>query len=247
MTIYLKPNVLIVGCQKCGTTWLHNALGNSKAIFVSVPKELNFFNKPQYKKNIEGYIQKFPDEGGHTLFLESTPHYFQLPKNGHDTAKAIYSTLKAPKIIVVFRNPIRRYESAVIHHMMKGRIRYSPVIDDLIGEHLILELGFYGKILDHWLQYFPEIGCFFYDNLVGDRFRFVSSVMKWLNVSNDLSQEDVEFRSNAKEVKMEKLKLNWPVMPALSSEVKHKLIDLYTNDIARLSRLTGKNLDTWLR
>ena len=36
-----KPNLLLVGCQKCGTTWMHHALTKTDQIFGSKPISLS--------------------------------------------------------------------------------------------------------------------------------------------------------------------------------------------------------------
>ena len=40
----IRPNLFIVGAAKCGTTSLHQYLSNHSNIFMSTPKELNFFS-----------------------------------------------------------------------------------------------------------------------------------------------------------------------------------------------------------
>lgn len=115
--------------QKSGTTWLHACLRKSAHIFGPTPKELNFFNRPSLESRLKAYANCFPKKPGATYYMESTPHYFQLPREGHDIAVSIKRHLGNPKIIVVFRNPIDRYESAMIHHMMKGRFPYSATIE----------------------------------------------------------------------------------------------------------------------
>jgi len=43
MNYQRKPNFFIVGAPKCGTTALHTYLGQHPDIFVSEPKEPNYF------------------------------------------------------------------------------------------------------------------------------------------------------------------------------------------------------------
>jgi hypothetical protein len=39
-----KPNFFIIGAPKCGTTAMANFLENNPQVFMSFPKEPNFFN-----------------------------------------------------------------------------------------------------------------------------------------------------------------------------------------------------------
>ncbi len=41
------PNLIVIGAMKCGTTALHRYLGLHPGIFMSSPKELNFFFGPE--------------------------------------------------------------------------------------------------------------------------------------------------------------------------------------------------------
>lgn len=192
------PNLLIVGAQKSGTTWLHSCLRKSAHVFGSDPKELNFFTRPDFAKDLDGYAAKFPEKPGATYYLESTPHYFRLPDRKRDIARDIRETLDQPRIMVIFRNPVDRYESAIIHHMLTGRIPYEASVDQVRTELGLVSLGRYGEILDHWRKVFPDIGVFFYDDIVKDPVRFIGNVFDFLGLPNDLSVSDISFRANDK-------------------------------------------------
>ena len=54
------PDFIIVGAQKCGTTTLHYSLTKHPEIFMSNPKELNFFQEDEnYSRGIEWYSSFF--------------------------------------------------------------------------------------------------------------------------------------------------------------------------------------------
>lgn len=40
------PNLIVIGAMKCGTTALHRYLGLHPDVFMSEPKELNYFCGP---------------------------------------------------------------------------------------------------------------------------------------------------------------------------------------------------------
>jgi hypothetical protein len=119
------PNLLIIGAQKCGTTWLHRALNKSEHFWGSTPKELNFFNRAG--NDLAAYEKHFEDAPESAIFrYESTPHYFRLPKGKIDISGRIRETLGDIPLILLLRNPVDRYLSAYTHHMMKSRL---PVVD----------------------------------------------------------------------------------------------------------------------
>ena len=41
----VKPNLLVIGVQKGGTTWLHRCLASHPSVYMSKTKELHFFQK----------------------------------------------------------------------------------------------------------------------------------------------------------------------------------------------------------
>ncbi len=266
------PNLLIVGCQKSGTTWLHNCLGKSSHIFASTPKELNLFTRNDYLCHVDSYLEYFEDKN-FQFRLESTPHYFRTPTKKMDIATRIKDLLISPKIIVVFRNPIDRYESAYIHHMMNKRFDYSPSIENLVDEFQMLSLGKYASILRHWRGIFPEMATFFYDDLVENNENFIQEVMDYIGVENDIRAEDLNFRVNDKKMNMERLvdgsqvgggysKLakwikrggattgdttEWERMPRSTPELRGKLVEFYRDEVRQLEDMTNRCLAHWLQ
>lgn len=241
------PNFLIVGSQKSGTSWLHRSLGRSKYIFATKVKELNFFNQSNFDapEKLAAFREHFPAEDlpGVEYYLESTPHYFKarpLP------ARNIKSLLGSPKMVVVFRHPVDRYESAYIHHMMQGRFPYTPVIDELTDEYRTLSLGRYGKILKLWWTIHPQLKPTIYDDLVDDPVAFVDDVMDYLGLESDISPGDLDFRANDKNKKWSGMGREWDQMPALSPRLRQRLHEEYDEDVKRLEKLLDRDLSSWM-
>lgn len=239
-----KPNVLIVGAQKSGTTWLHSCLAKSRHVSGSHPKELNVFNKDNIDQLLKETAGAYEDKPEASFYLESTPHYFRLPTPRLDIPANILGHLGQVPMIVMFRNPVYRYESARIHNMIMGRLDYEPVFEDLEESNLLLSLGYYGAILEHWREVFPDLKVTFYDDLEAAPLDFVADTFRYLGLSCDLTAEDISFRANAKTNRIEKL--GWEAMPKMGEGLRDRLREIYAGDIAKLSGLTGRNLDHWL-
>jgi hypothetical protein len=240
------PNLLIVGSQKCGTTWLHRSLGLSKHIFATAAKELNFFNQANATDPdaFVAFRQNFPPEPlpGVEYYLESTPHYFRLPAIA---AQNIRTLLGTPTLLAVFRNPVDRYESAYIHHMMRGRFPYTPEITEFSDELRMLSLGKYGEILERWWEIHPTLQPLLYDDLQADPVSFVRGLMEGLGLECDITPEALAFRTNDKDSKIRALGAEWVRMPMLGAELRRRLSEEYHDDIGTLGRLIGRNLDAW--
>lgn len=243
------PNLLIVGAQKSGTTWLHRSLDKSDRIFGSEKKELNFFNQRPFgdPEDLATYERNFSDVPGVVYWLESTPHYFRAAEgDAVDPAANIASTLDDPRIMVILRNPVDRYESAYIHHMMKERFPYADEVADVTDDMNMLNLGFYGRHLDHWLDVFPEMLVLLHDDAVADPVGLVDHVMRWLGLDNDIAADDLMFRTNDKRIKNRRLGHDWQHMPRLTPTARSQLVELYRQDVLHLQSVIGRDLSSWL-
>lgn len=240
---YRLPNLLIVGAQKSGTTWLHSALSKSAHVFGSSPKEIGFFNKKMFFDGPELYQTYFPVTDGARYYMESTPHYFRLPGNKVDLAGRIQATLGDVRLIVTLRNPVDRYISAYIHHIMKDRLAPVDEITEMNENFRMLELGRYGEILAHWQGVFSDIGVFFYDDLKNDDMSYFRSVMSFLDLPCDVSARDLDFTTNDKMKKLHRSSID--TLPEASLDLRRRLGDYYAADIALLEQLTGRDLAHW--
>jgi hypothetical protein len=241
------PNLLIVGCQKSGTTWLHQSLALSKQIFGSKPKELSLFNQPNIEAGFSDYVAHFPDHGDPVkYFMESTPHYFQVPYANIDIARNIKKYLGNPKLLVIFRDPVERYESAYTHHMIMGRLPYTPIISELDSKYKMLALGHYGEILAHWRSVFPDLSVHLYDRLQNDSFGLIEDIFTYLDIENDIRPEQLNFRTNDTSIRIKRLSTEWDAIPKLDSNLRMQLIDYYIPHVKELADLLQTDLSHWL-
>lgn len=241
------PNLIVAGCQKSGTTWLHASLNKSRHIFGSATKELNHFNKPDHLDRQAAYEENFPEQEGVSYYMESTPHYFRPPNRFTDIAMNIRDVVPDAKILLMFRDPVSRYESAYIHHIMQGRLPYTPEITDFTDEQRLLSLGEYGTVLQYWQQIFPDLSAHLYDDLKADKAALINKVMGYLELENDITAEMLEFRINDKQEKVKKLSDNWDVMPRLSPDLYRQLANHYADEIKLLQDLLGRDLQHWCK
>ena len=121
-----KPDFIIVGAQKSGTTSLHHILVQHGSLTGSKKKEIHFFDRDEIyerKNAFDHYHTYFPFPHqipkGNLLF-ETTPIYLYHPK----VAARIHDYNPDMKIIIVLRDPVERALSAWTmyhHHFKTGR------------------------------------------------------------------------------------------------------------------------------
>lgn len=107
-----KPNFLIIGAQKCGTTSLHYYLRQHPLFSGSSPKELHFFDeKINFGRNYDWYESQFLGPKNR-FYFESTPAYLYRP----GVAEKIHSFSEDIKLIALLRDPVKRAYSAYNHY-----------------------------------------------------------------------------------------------------------------------------------
>lgn len=101
-----KPNFFIIGAPKCGTTALSDYLKNHPYIFMSNPKEPDYFaedfNRTEFK-TLEQYLQLFAaKKKQHLAVGEASVHYLcsQVALGN------IYQFNPQAKLIAMLRNPV---------------------------------------------------------------------------------------------------------------------------------------------
>ncbi|MEL7979616.1 sulfotransferase domain-containing protein [Vreelandella titanicae] len=161
------PNVLGIGVQKGGTTWLHWQLKKHNQIFVPEAKEQHFFdNRSLAPDDVEKYKTAFR-EAHEDYIAEVTPGYFwsscykdseyDINPHRYDTPKRVKALLgQDVKLILLLRNPTDRAISAYLHHMKKGRLGPGDSILDVGKRFGIIHMGFYAEHLLKWFDSFPK-------------------------------------------------------------------------------------------
>ncbi|MEO0426582.1 MAG: sulfotransferase [Pseudomonadota bacterium] len=241
------PNLLMVGVQKAGTTWMHETLSGSRHIFGSAKKELNLWGHDGWRDRLDAYRAHFPTDAkpGARFYLESTPHYFHAANVFHDIATEIRETIPDVRVMVMLRNPVERYRSAYIHHMRKGRLPFAQVIKDVTDAQIMLSTGLYGKILKHWITVFPDMLVLSHDRLAAAPGDLLCEVFQWLGLDCDLDLERLLPPSHTAEQKQREAA--WPSMPRLSNDAREELAAYYRDDLALLDTLVSFDAKVWLR
>jgi len=161
------PNFLVIGAQKCGTTWLHKQLSLHPDVFLPANKELEFFSwAPSLQPSgIDAYLRHFQDAGAAQAVGEVTASYFWshspspwcVMPEGFQTRipRAVHDILGADvKLIVAIRHPARRAISAYLHYLSFGELSPTATFEESMLYGGIIDMGFYARHLAAWLEVF---------------------------------------------------------------------------------------------
>ena len=119
--------------MKCATSTLHEQLARQPGIFMSEPKEPNFFSDDEvYARGPDWYAKLFEAAGGAALRGESSTHYTKLPTHPR-TLERMQRVLPDAKLIYMMRHPIDRLISQYMHEWSMRNI--SCPLDRALDEH----------------------------------------------------------------------------------------------------------------
>ncbi|CAF0714458.1 unnamed protein product [Adineta steineri] len=192
------PKAIIIGVKKCGTRALLKFLSVHPAIAAS-SQEVHFFDTPKnFRLGSNWYRNQMPiATTNQYVTIEKTPHYFI----DRHTPKRLAHLLPDVKLILILRDPIIRAISDYVQ--IKSRHEYYPTFDEFISMKNFtrwtpIKIGCYAIYLRRWLKYFPLERIHFVDgeNLIQRPWEELQHVQKFLNISNDIRQENFYFNSN---------------------------------------------------
>lgn len=270
----MKPVFLVVGAAKAGTTSVHRYLSEHPGIFVPPKKELNhFIHHPvkrspfqgpgvTYKKALrsrEEYFSAFSRAPEGSVIGEVTHVYLYA----EESPGLIREALGTPRIIAFLRNPVDRaysqfafhrefgldpldtFEEAVEREAERIRAGWDPVYH-YVGR------GFYGSQLTRYYRLFPEsaIRVYKFEEFFRELVPAMADLYEFVGVDPsfvpDVSRKFVpggdprapEFVASPNE--------GLPETKPMTSEVRHRLMETYAEDIREAERLTGLDLSDWL-
>ncbi len=137
------PDFLIVGAMKCGTSTLAAQLGAQRGVFMTSPKEPEFFSQDaHHARGRAWYEQLFDAAPEGAIRGEASTGYTKLPTYPKVVPR-IADLLVAPKIVYLIRDPLDRLVSHYIHEWTMGEIRGS-LSEALTAYPELVAYGCYG-------------------------------------------------------------------------------------------------------
>ncbi|MDR7251988.1 hypothetical protein J2X46_000964 [Nocardioides sp. BE266] len=212
MTRAPRPDFLVIGAPKAGTTALHAALAQHPDVFVSTPKEPKYWlcdgapppawggpgdkhSQQEWIWRVDQYFPLFEPAAAHQVRGESTPFYM-WSRGAH---RRIGEALPDVKVIAVVRDPIDRAYSNWMHLWSDG-LEPEPDFVTAFGREdervragwapfwRYRELGRYGEQLDHLLRHVDpdRVLVLRYRELVDDPRIAVDRVSRFLGIREGL-------------------------------------------------------------
>lgn len=147
------PDFIIIGAMKCGTSTLAQQLGAQPGIFMTTPKEPNFFSDDAvWARGTDWYRGLFDAARPGDRKGEASTHYTKLPTHP-DTIARLRPLVPHPRLVYLIRDPVDRLVSHYIHEWTMGVM--SGSIDEAVENHPeLVEYGCYGAQMAPWIEAF---------------------------------------------------------------------------------------------
>lgn len=196
--IYCLPTFLVIGSQRCASTYLQRTLELHPEITL-VPKERRFFSNKIRKDSISSYSQLFIEAGKNkndgltSVRGEIDPSYAVLRLEEIAIVKELIPELK---IILIVRNPLERLLSNIGRgwrfHYLDGRNSKSRNIFALlrkVDSNLSYRFTDYYKIYKNWVYFYGEENILIetYDNIKNNPKYVLEKCCSFLEVSSQIS------------------------------------------------------------
>ena len=115
MTARTTPDFVVIGAMKCGTSTLQVQLAAQAGVFMTTPKEPNYFSDDDvFARGPDWYAGLFADAPTGALTGEASTHYTKLPTYP-ETLERMRAALPDLKLVYMIRNPVARAVSHYIH------------------------------------------------------------------------------------------------------------------------------------
>ncbi|WCO00645.1 sulfotransferase domain-containing protein [Psychroserpens ponticola] len=250
---YSKPDFIIIGTQKGGTSGLFSILRNHTYIEPSLTKEVHYFDNDEWynEHKIFQYHSFFPLPyriKKNAKVFEATPLYIFHP----EVASRLYSYNPNLKLIIVLRDPAERAFSAwtMRHHNFKtnkNRSLHDPrSFSDAISDEFenfktetfydnrisYVKRGIYHQQIENYLKYFKREQLLIIES--NDLRKHSDDVLKKVQRYIDVPYEKLAFETSNKSKVNEKEKYAQDI---------NRLREFYKPHNDSLFKLLGKTYD----
>jgi len=216
-----KPDFLIIGAQKAGTTWLWSMLNKHPGTDLPKEKEIHYFGSAElYRKGKDYYYNHFAGldrskisgEASPTNFYDHVPYWYnksrklEVDRSLPTIPELITTELPDIKILILLRDPVRRAISAYYHWMRGQYWMHKGDVSPLLGlretaiqhpKFRILEFGYYARYLKLWSKYVPPERMrvlIFEEDVKQFPERTLSEVYRFLNLDPQYQPESLRER-----------------------------------------------------
>lgn len=188
----ILPRFLVVGGQKCGTTWLSQMLEAHPEICLPKGCKETLFFAEFYHKGIDWYARYFEHCRSDQIPGEVCPLYM-IPRC---LSRILDSLGPDVKIMFIVRNPMDAFPSKYYHEMRDGSASRPDDINDFVesldpsNKHLH-SFSYFESICRFKDKFSEPPRVWFYEDIINDPKNLLRSVYEYLGVDANTYPEDI--------------------------------------------------------
>lgn len=253
----MLPNFFIIGAAKAGTTTLYDTLKQYRQVYFPVQKEPSFFcDEEYYAKGVNWYQNTFyANSESYEARGDATPRYLYWGDRVVPRISSLYGNV-LPKIIIIFRDPVKLVYSYYWQNVREGResLSFREALEaepDRLVEHKSYldhrgrftywysRIGMYATQLKPYLKVFPREKFLF---LLNDDLKHFTALTEKMEHFLDLEHKvwSKPVMSNIASLPRSKRIHRWLVKP---SKFKNFFKNFLSYSFRHRVKMTGINLN----
>jgi hypothetical protein len=199
--VEVKPNFLIVGAARSGTTSLCYWLKQHPEVFMPDNKEPSYFVNGYGVSNWDIYVSLFKAGEGKRAIGEASTAYLSAP----EAPKWIRKMLGQVRIIILLRNPVERALSLYAWMVMEG-YEWLPTLESAVAEedkryadeqfrrtcpewfwdYMYFRSGLYCEQVERYISVFGRdlVRIYLFEDLVSSPGKVYSELCEFLGISD---------------------------------------------------------------
>ncbi|MEO5701564.1 MAG: sulfotransferase [Casimicrobiaceae bacterium] len=258
------PTFVVIGAARSGTTALYTYLRQHPQVFMTDPKEPNFFAFAGEAMDFQGPGAEFVNNSVTTLPAyqrlfaaappghargEASPLYLWSP---HAAAR-LRSLVPNVRLIAILRNPVEQAYSHFLYarkEMIEPERDFGVALDAAASRRVAhwqplfqyATFARYGEQLQRFLAHFPrdQLRVFLYDDFLADPLRLVQDIFAFIGVRDDFAP-DLRARLNSGGVPRRERLQRLVMRPSAATAVAGMLLPRQARRWLR-ERIAGANL-----
>ena len=219
------PDFVIIGAMKCGTSTLAAQLAAQEGVFITTPKEPEFFSDDAvFARGLAWYENLYADAALGDLKGEASTGLTKLPTHPH-AAERLHAAVPDAKLIYITRDPIERLISHYMHEWSMGTIDLP--IEEAVERHPeLIDYGRYEMQLAPWRALFGEarILRLTLEDMQAEPQETLDRVAAFLGRPNAFAWQEDRAQVNASAERLRKFPLYGPLITSRPAEVLRRAL-----------------------
>jgi len=193
----MKPNFLVIGAMKSGTTSLCHLLDQHRDVFMCRPKEPMFFcNDGNYARGWAWYESLFAEAAGAAAVGEGSAAY-TIANLCPDTVPRMAKHLPEARLIYIVRHPLDRIESHWMHSRYVGHTK-SSFSRTLQENGNLVDASLYWRQIGLFRRHYDDdcILVLFFEDFTADPSSALAQCFRFIGVDPDFQCPQAEQAQN---------------------------------------------------